>query len=213
MRTAKTLIRLGGCPGWSESSLGAHSVCWFCHVAAHIIMAVIFHVTNPINPGNSRNYDFQWSQPCQKSCTVATIWKSLPRSCTCYRLAPHLSRRTTKSTKWPVRPSKTQISLACARTDQSSLSVWRSYPLSTHRKKTLISLGVRSSESSLGTQVILFVLLCSYSFRFPVIEAGCLHYGKYGLCCHVSYFSRITSALYSGRHYCRYGNEAAHIIA
>ena len=41
MRTAKTLIRLGGCPGWirpvwSESSLGAHSFCWFCHVAAHI---------------------------------------------------------------------------------------------------------------------------------------------------------------------------------
>ena len=23
-------IRLGGCPGWSESSLGAHSLCWFC---------------------------------------------------------------------------------------------------------------------------------------------------------------------------------------
>ena len=29
MRTAKTLLRLGGCPGWSESSLGAHSFCWF----------------------------------------------------------------------------------------------------------------------------------------------------------------------------------------
>ena len=27
MRTAKTLIRLGGCP---------HSFCWFCHIAAHI---------------------------------------------------------------------------------------------------------------------------------------------------------------------------------
>ena len=26
MRTAKTLIRLGGCPGWSESSLGAHAL-------------------------------------------------------------------------------------------------------------------------------------------------------------------------------------------
>ena len=26
MRTAKTLIRLGGCPGWSESSLGAHGI-------------------------------------------------------------------------------------------------------------------------------------------------------------------------------------------
>ena len=35
-RTAKTLIRLDGCPGWSESSLGAHSFCWFCHVTAHI---------------------------------------------------------------------------------------------------------------------------------------------------------------------------------
>ena len=35
MRTAKTLIRLGECPGWSESSLGAHLFCWFCHVAAH----------------------------------------------------------------------------------------------------------------------------------------------------------------------------------
>ena len=26
MRTAKTLIRLGRCPGWYESSLGAHSI-------------------------------------------------------------------------------------------------------------------------------------------------------------------------------------------
>ena len=30
MWTAKTLIRLGGCPFWSESSLGARSLCWFC---------------------------------------------------------------------------------------------------------------------------------------------------------------------------------------
>ena len=36
MRTAKTLIRLGACPGWSESSLGAQPHCWFCHEAAHI---------------------------------------------------------------------------------------------------------------------------------------------------------------------------------
>ena len=28
---------LSGCPGWSESSLGAHSFCLFCHVAAHIM--------------------------------------------------------------------------------------------------------------------------------------------------------------------------------
>ena len=37
-RTAKPLIRLGGCPGWSEASLGAHSFCWFCHVAAHLFL-------------------------------------------------------------------------------------------------------------------------------------------------------------------------------
>ena len=37
MWTAKTLIRLGGCPGWSESSLGAQSLCWFCHVMSRLI--------------------------------------------------------------------------------------------------------------------------------------------------------------------------------
>ena len=41
MRTAKTLIRLGGCPGWSESSLSAHSFCWFCHVVAHMYIIKI----------------------------------------------------------------------------------------------------------------------------------------------------------------------------
>ena len=35
MRTAKTLIREGGCPGWSESSLGAQSLCWVCHVVVN----------------------------------------------------------------------------------------------------------------------------------------------------------------------------------
>ena len=35
MRTAKTLIRLGGSPG-CESLLGAHSFCWFCHVTAQM---------------------------------------------------------------------------------------------------------------------------------------------------------------------------------
>ena len=35
--TVKTLIRLDRCPGLSESSLGAHSICWFCHVVAHLL--------------------------------------------------------------------------------------------------------------------------------------------------------------------------------
>ena len=37
MRTAKTLIRLGGSPGRSESLLGAQAHCWFCCVVAQII--------------------------------------------------------------------------------------------------------------------------------------------------------------------------------
>ena len=31
------LIRLGACPGWSESSLGTQSFCWFCHEVAHLL--------------------------------------------------------------------------------------------------------------------------------------------------------------------------------
>ena len=32
------LIRLGGCPGWSKSLVGAQSFCWFCHEMAHLMM-------------------------------------------------------------------------------------------------------------------------------------------------------------------------------
>ena len=32
----RLLIRLGGCLGWSESSLDAQPHCWFCHEAAQI---------------------------------------------------------------------------------------------------------------------------------------------------------------------------------
>ena len=52
----QTLIRLGGCPGWSESSLGAQSFCWFCHVVAYIcfhfygthINTVVFLITDKL---------------------------------------------------------------------------------------------------------------------------------------------------------------------
>ena len=40
----RRLIRLGGCPGWSESSLGAHSFCWFCHVVAQILLQLCWMV-------------------------------------------------------------------------------------------------------------------------------------------------------------------------
>ena len=51
VRPAKTQIRLGGCPGWSEYLLGTQSLCWFCHVTAQvwwflpcIIPTVLYHV-------------------------------------------------------------------------------------------------------------------------------------------------------------------------
>ena len=31
----------GWCPGWSESSLGTHSFCWFCQVAAHFMSLLL----------------------------------------------------------------------------------------------------------------------------------------------------------------------------
>ena len=69
-RTAKTLIRLGGCPGWSESSLGAHPLCWFCHEAAQfyvtirkIIFLSIGDALRNVDEDKSQNYkdNWQWS--------------------------------------------------------------------------------------------------------------------------------------------------------
>ena len=37
MWTAKT-DQTGGCQNWAESLLGAHSICWFCHVVAQLKM-------------------------------------------------------------------------------------------------------------------------------------------------------------------------------
>ena len=36
----RLLIRLGGCPGWSESSLGSQSFCWFCHEAFQMLLSI-----------------------------------------------------------------------------------------------------------------------------------------------------------------------------
>ena len=40
---AKPLIRLGECPGWSETSLGAHTFCWFCHVVTQMFLNKTFY--------------------------------------------------------------------------------------------------------------------------------------------------------------------------
>ena len=53
MGTAKTLIRLGGCPGWSESSVSAQSFCWFCHEAPQITM---FDIWNAFRKSSTQSW-------------------------------------------------------------------------------------------------------------------------------------------------------------
>ena len=45
MRTAKTLVRLGGCPGLSESSLGAHVILLVlsCGGSYNVVVLILFH--------------------------------------------------------------------------------------------------------------------------------------------------------------------------
>ena len=61
-RKAKTLIRLGGCPGWSESSLGAQPHCWFVMSQLILCFAILPRL---------KLYTFKivYSEPChEKTC-------------------------------------------------------------------------------------------------------------------------------------------------
>ena len=66
MRTPTTLIILGGFPGLSESSLGAHSFCWFSHDVDQLAITNVnctSHCTR--NMSNSLKhyltFQFDWS--------------------------------------------------------------------------------------------------------------------------------------------------------
>ena len=65
MRTAKTLIRLGGCPGWSESSLVANLILlvlsWCC--------SNVFHTRSPI--------PFHWQDAMQKNPEKGSVYYEL----------------------------------------------------------------------------------------------------------------------------------------
>ena len=77
-----------------------------------------------------------------------------------------MSRSTTKPSKWPVRPAKTQISLGIRPvwSESSLCAQWVAKDPDSfmHTVKTLIRLGGFPgwSESSLGAQVILLILSC-----------------------------------------------------
>ena len=99
----RRLIRLGGCPGWSESSLGAQSLCWFCHVTAHVLLYA---------PCDCPSWVCHPSSSCLQCTLLYEPWHD-------------------KTNKVTVRPEKTQVSpvwsglrsaWAFAQSDQSSLS-------------------------------------------------------------------------------------------
>ena len=63
----RRLIRLDGCPGWSESSLGAQSFCWFWHMAGVLNgcamgMKLTWHIYFDLDQGkvNGKRVLFIW---------------------------------------------------------------------------------------------------------------------------------------------------------
>ena len=78
-----------------------------------------------------------------------------------------LSRSTIKPTKWPVRPAKTHISLGIGPVwSEPSLSAWRNIGSLSTQMSAQRSLWSNwadvQAESSLGAQITLFVLSCSF---------------------------------------------------
>ena len=51
----RRLIRLGGCPGWSESLLGAQSFCCFCHVVAQLKIGSMIGFLSTISQDDPRS--------------------------------------------------------------------------------------------------------------------------------------------------------------
>ena len=106
---AKTLIRLGGCPGWSESSLGVHSFCWVLSCRGSFCCL-----------SSRQTFRYQAMLFCEELNIAAN--------------ALNMSRFMTKPTKLHVCPAKTQISLGIHLVWlEFSLSAWRKLgSLATH---------------------------------------------------------------------------------
>ena len=54
-----------GCPVWSETSLGAHSFCWFCPVVAHFYFTMATAIFQNLSyEKGTNNYFGWWLWPC-----------------------------------------------------------------------------------------------------------------------------------------------------
>ena len=85
MRTAKTLIRLGGCPGWSESSLGAQ-----------IILLVLSWGGSVVE--NNMVPTVEKQSPYRDKATTQCVWLKFSQNvCNCHLF--HFSYHTTATFK------------------------------------------------------------------------------------------------------------------
>ena len=84
MRIAKTLIRLGGCPGWSVFA-GRTVICWFCHEGSQLwdknlpITATVLHSlrTSGLKPSNNVVAKVSFSPHIQRS--LCDCWLFISR--------------------------------------------------------------------------------------------------------------------------------------
>ena len=75
MWTAKTLVRLGGCPGWSESLLGAHAILlvlsWGCSFLFYLQQGAALiqdeHPSSPEIQKTLKDLNAQWKDLYEKS--------------------------------------------------------------------------------------------------------------------------------------------------
>ena len=141
----RRLIRLGGCSGWSESSLGAHLLCWFGHVAAHMFFSAL------------KRFDFKrwYRKNCDLShrVTKPTKWHVRPAK-------PQISLG--------IRPVWSESSL-CAQWVAKDQAFFR------QTEKTLIRLGGCPgwSESSLGAQSLCWFCHVAANFCPSKWETTC----------------------------------------
>ena len=75
-RTAKTLIRLGGCPGWPESSLGAHAIFFGFVVGWYNVVFFFFLRKNSAFSGAMVNYRLWLLSKVRHIFTVKGLAKS-----------------------------------------------------------------------------------------------------------------------------------------
>ena len=161
MRTAKTLVRLGGCPGWFESSLGARSLlvlsCRSSYIKTWAQDTGCFVTSWLIPIHYNSNYDISWAH--------IQYNKGLFLFVTILDEPLH-----DKTNKMNVRPAKTQITLGI-------LPVWSVFAVRMKKAWVLSYPLIRQggfpdwSESSLGALILLVLSCCGSYIKVEAYDA------------------------------------------